>query len=311
MAPRGIDVHALQPKIGVIIETLNEAGLLSANSKPGLAEFFGIEYEAFKTGLRIGRLSLEMMHCIASAAKFDPTDKSWIDERVPPEERSKAAGLAYPGCDTTAAFRAMLRKCHGLPGIGITARIVSDRPRLIDTNLATFSIEDSGQGSLVGEPSPIFFSGRFEPGVHSGLGYGFQRVRIRLTFSEQSNARLIQRLGDSKLSIKGALLNVRGDNFNPEWILTANPVLDGEVSTGAEPLCQIVGHALGDAFNAEIAVRPSDGALVAVDGRPLPDGAKRQIIQILLSKKLPGVVDSQGWLTLGTQPIRIVRADNA
>jgi hypothetical protein len=206
----------------------------------------------------------------------------------------------------------MLRQCHDLPGAGTLVRITNERPLLIDTNLATFSVEDSGQGAALGEPSPLFFSVVLDRGFHpKGIEYGFQRVRLRLVFNEKSEVRIRERLGQNvKLEIQGAVLEVRGNEHHPEWFLQVQKsVLQGEYVTKDNPLCVLAGLRLGEEFHAEISVRPQDGTLVSIDGGVLADPQKKSIIELLCAQKLPGVLDTQGWISLGCQRLRVVRAD--
>lgn len=311
MATKGKEFHALEWKVRIMAETLSEAGKISSPSRREFARFADIDYDTLKAAWRSGRLSNELEAKLALAAEFDPSDLSWIDENVLPSQRS-AAGPSYPGRDTVAAFRSMLRRRHGFTGTGIFVRVVNDRPQLLDSNLATFSVEDSGQGAIAGEPAPLFFSIVVEPGFDpKGIHYGFQRVRLRLVLDPATTTRIVDRLAqDKKVEIKNAVLEVRGGEHFPEWFLhVQGTVLDGEYSSRNEPLCVLTGASIGEELRADIAVRPMDGTLVAVDGAPLPDLLKRRIVEILCAKKLPGSTDTQGWISLGLQRLRIMRAD--
>ena len=206
----------------------------------------------------------------------------------------------------------MLRTCHDLPGTGTFVRIANGRPQLIDSNLASFSVDDSGQGAVLGESAPLFFSLIIDRGYHSkGIMYGFRRMRLRLVFDESSQARITERLGVSnRVEINGAHLEARGGDHHAEWFLhLPNAILEGEYSTREHPLCLLTTPEMNEVFRAEIAVRPMDGTLVGINGVPLDDAQKKSIIEILCSKKLEGISDSQGWISLGSQRLRIVRAD--
>ena len=312
MATKGKEIHALEVKIRIMAETLCELGDIKSVSRKDLADFAGVDYDTLKAAWRLGRLSDELSEKLARAVRFDRADPSWIDGNVAPMDRSRADNPTYAGRDTAAAFTAMLRRRHDLSGIGTFVRVANDRPRLIDSNLATFSIEDSGQGAVLGEPAPLFFSIVVEPGYYpEGVEYGFQRLRLRLIFDEQSRGRIRGRLAQEKnVMINGAFLEVRGSDHNPEWFLhVRDSVLQGEYSSTDSPLCSLTSSQIGEKFRAEISVRPMDGTLVSVDGGPLLDAQKKRIIELLCAKKLPGSMDTQGWITLGWQELRIVRAD--
>jgi hypothetical protein len=313
MATRGIEVHALQKKTRIIAETLCELGKIPAPSIPDFARFAQIDYDTLKTAWRSGRLSIELQEKMATAAGFHTSDHTWLDTDVDPMLRSSPDGPAYPGRDTAAAFRAMLRRQLELPGTGTLIRIKNSRPQLVDSNLASFSVADSGQGAALGEPNPLFLCLVLEPGFHPrGIAYGFQRVRVRLVFDAGSQARIKHRLGHATtVKINGAFLEVRGGEHHPEWFLhVPDVVLKGEYVTTENPLCLLADTYIGEEFRAEVAVRPMDGTVVAVDGKPLLEAHKRHVLELLCAKRLPGTSDSQGWVSLGVQRLRIVRADN-
>ena len=309
MATRGTEVHGLQKKIRIIAETLCEIGKLSAPSPRAFATFAKIEYDTLKTAWRSGRLSIDLQERVAKAANFDVSDPAWVDGDLDPMLRSSSDNVAYPGRDSASAFRAMLRRQLDLPGVGTLIRVRNLRPELVDSNLVSFSISDSGQGTLLGESNPLFLSLVIEPGYHpKGFRYGFQRVRVRLVFASQTRTK--QHLGRiDPVTLSSAILEVRGDEHNPEWFLhVPDAFLQGEYIT-TEALCSLVDSYIGDEFQAEIAVRPMDGTVVAVDGEPLIDAQKRHVIELLCAKRLPGTADSQGWISLGVQRLRVVRAD--
>lgn len=312
MATRGTEVHALQKKVRAIAETLFEAGKIGAASMPEFAEFANIDYDTLKTAWRSGRLSGDLQERMANAANFKVSDPTWVDSDIDPSLRSSPDSLSYPGRDSAPAFRAMLRRQLELPGIGAMVRIRNNRPQLVDNNLASFSIDDSGQVASLDESNPLFLSLIIEPGFHpKGFKYGFQRVRVRLVFDVASQARIKNRLGQSAaVKLNGAILEVRGSEHHPDWFLhVPDAALKGEYVT-TEALCLLTDSYIGEEFRAEIAVRPMDGTVVAIDGKPLLEAHKRHVLELLCAKRLPGLSDSQGWVSLGTQRLRVVRADS-
>jgi hypothetical protein len=278
------------------------------------AHYGQIDYDSLKTAWRSGRLSSELEQMLSQVAGFDTTDPTWIDENVDPSIRTTTDNDAYPGRDTASNFRAMLRRHHGLSGSGTFVRVVNERPQLVDRNLAAFSIEDSGQGGALGEPMPMFLTVVLEKGYHpQGIEFGFRRVRFRFAFDDESLTRAKQRLGQPMaIQLNGAVLEVRGGEHNPEWFIHVDEsVLEGEYASRDFPLCVLHEARLGEEFSGEISVRPMDGSLVAIAGKPLEDIQKKRIIELLCSKRLPGAPDSQGWISLGRQRLRVVRADRA
>jgi hypothetical protein len=158
MAAKGKEIHALEKKIWVIADTLCELGRMQSASRRSFAKIASIDYDALKTAWATSRLSAELERKIADAAGFDPSDSAWVDQQIDPMLRANADNERYPGRDTVSNFRAMLRRCHDLPGTGVTVRIVNERPHLVDSNLATYSVDDSGQGVFLGRPGPNFIS---------------------------------------------------------------------------------------------------------------------------------------------------------
>jgi hypothetical protein len=312
MATKGKEIHALDQKIRVIAEVFCELGKLRSGSRSDFANLAGLDYDALKTAWRFGRLSPDLEQKIADAAGFETVDPAWVDESIDPTTRGRSDDPAYPGRDTVSNFRSMLRCRLDLPGSGTPVRIVNERPQLIDRNLAAFSIDDSGQGATLGEPAPVFLSIIVERGYHpKGIEYGFRRMRFRFVFEEQSQSRIRRRLGESDVvEINGAALEVRGSEHDPEWFLHVEAsVLEGEYASREHPLCVLEGFQLDEEFTAEISVRPMDGSLLKIDGSALHDLHKRRVIEHLCARRLPGSSDSQGWISLGRQQLRVIRAD--
>jgi hypothetical protein len=310
MATKGTEVHALEPKIRALAETLHATGAIPSPSRREFARFAGISYDRLKAAWGSGRLSVDLQKKLATAGGFEHSNPTWFDPNVPPRDRSKSDTADYVGRDTVSNFRSMLLKRHGIaPDI---VRVFDDRPRLLDSNLVTFTVEDSGQGTTLGQPASLFFAMVLEPGYHdSGFIYGFRRVRLRLKFDEKSRIRIKNRLAHGKgLKIGSAILIARGDEHHSEWFLEAEAtMLQGEFATRSDPLCNLTGFSIEEHFEAEVSVRLLDGTLVGHDGVELGPINKRRIVEILSAKKLAATPDSQGWLSLGRQTLRIIRGD--
>jgi hypothetical protein len=314
MASKGKEIHALEKKIWVIAETFCELGRMQRASRKQFAIGAGIDYDALKTAWAAGRISVELERKIADSAGFDPADPTWVDQNVDPILRGASDNDRYVGRDTAVNFRAMLRRRLDLPGTGTLVRVVNDRPHLADSNLATFSVDDSGQGGLLGDPAPMFLSVVLDRGyLPSGVVYGFRRMRFRFVFDEDSPTRVRQRLGKEKVvEINGATITERGTEHHPEWVLAVDTaILEGEYASRAHPLCVLEGSPLGEEFTAELSVRPMDGSLLGVQGGPLSDISKRRIIAHLCAARLPGTPDTQGWVSLGRQRLRVLRGDRS
>jgi hypothetical protein len=310
MATKGTEIHALEQKIRIIAETLYELGTIKNPSRKEFAIFAQISYDRLKAAWSSGRLSIALEEKIVAAGGFDQADPTWSDQSVPPMNRYQPDNHEYLGRDTVASFREMLRRRHGVaPDI---ARVVDERPRLVDSNLMTFAFSDSGQGTAFGQPAPLFFTIVLEPGYHpSGFIYGFRRIRLRLRFNEKSGVRIKDRLACGKsVEIGAAILTARGDEHHSEWHLQAETVmLKGEFVTRDDPLCSLIGFGNDERFEAEISVRPLDGTLVDQDGVELGPINKRRIVELLSAKRLSDAYDSQGWISLGIQTLRIIRGD--
>lgn len=310
MATKGTEIHALERKVRAIAETLHEIARIPHPSRRSFAAYAKINYDSLKAAWNSGRLSSDLQEKISTAAGFDHLDPAWADQSVPPNDRSKPDGPTYPGRDTVESFRSMLRHRHGL--VGEVVRVVDRRPVLLDSNLLTFTLEDSGQGSRLDEAAALFLTLVLEPGYDSnGLVYGFRRVRFRLKFADKSEIRILNRLASGTVIKLGtANLIARGDAHNSEWFLqTDASALHGEFRTQEQPLCSLLGFKIEEQFEAEVSVRLMDGSLVNQDGSELSSPNKTRIIEILSAKKLAGVADSHGWLSLGLQKLTVSRGD--
>jgi hypothetical protein len=170
---------ALELKLRVIAETLYELGKMRSDSRRELAQLAGVNYNRLKAAWASGRLSTDLQMKLAEVGGFEASDPTWIDHNVLPLERSKSDNTDYPGQDTIQKFKMMIRRCHRLTGTE-TIRVANQRPRLIDSNLATFTVEDSGQGTTSNGSVQMFFTIVLNLGYHSsGFAYGFRRVRLK------------------------------------------------------------------------------------------------------------------------------------
>lgn len=305
------DIHALPAKLRVMAEVLHEKRSIKRPSLKELAAHVKINYNTLKSSRSDGRLSKAIELKLAGCFSFDSEDSAWIDTRVDARRRSLAEGHDYPGRDTVANFRYMLRALHSLPTDQFV-RLESQRPELLDSNLAVLDMSDSGQHTVSNEALELFFSIILEPGYHeSGLSFGFCRARLRFLFREGSQAKLNRRLGDKdEIEIANAKLSARGGVHGPEWFLAIpDAVLQGEYVNSGAALCQLSGCQVGELFHAELSVRLMDGSLRSSCGGELPYDTKRIIIEQLFAERLRENSDTQGWLTFGRQALRIVRAD--
>jgi hypothetical protein len=305
------DVHAFQHKLRVMAEVLHEKKLIERPSIPALAAHAKIKYDTLKAYFKDGRISEANEAKLAAALGFKADNPIWIDPSVPPTRRSHAEGYDYPGRDTLIEFRHMLRLLNDLSANHFV-RLQGERPTLLDRNIAVLDFTDSGQQTSSSEALQLFFSLILELGYDaSGFSFGFRRVRLRFIFPDESSSALKNRLGaKGEIDIGGAILTVRGGKFESEWYLSvSDAVLQGEY-VPTSPLCELANASLGESFSAELSVRLMDGSLRAACGSELPGTAKKIIIERLFAESLADAEDTYGWLTLGRQRLRIVRADH-
>ncbi len=205
----------------------------------------------------------------------------------------------------------MVREKLGLARM-VTTRIKGKIPQVIDYNLATFSIS-GGQEAKEGAKHEIVLEAVFGSGIEkNGIEYGFRRVRLRLRVNPQCEAELGNRLGLG-LAFEGSgwRLTCAGHAHESFWTIeSAKPdsLLIGEVATREACLCDVAELEIDDEIEAELAIRPLDGSIAQMDGKPIANTALRRILERLEAEKL-GSADSQGWITLGKQTLSLVRAD--
>ncbi|MDC9822948.1 hypothetical protein PRN20_04325 [Devosia sp. ZB163] len=303
-------IHALERKLSVLAELLFEAGRIEKPTRPALAKLASVSYDTLKTAWSAGALTPELQRRLGSVGGFDPSDEHWCDREIPAAKRSMPPGK-YEGRDTEAAFRSLVRRALDL-GADYHSRIHGDRPLYADANLATFSLDDSGQLTAAGEPTLVFLNLVLEPGyLPNELIFGFSRVRIRLTFPDLSGTKIEKRLGSGGPAPMGSAAVIRavGREFDAHWMVSSNgDYLQGELRTTDAPLCSLEGVQIGESFVAEIAVRPSDGSLFVPASHPEIGVAKQRIIQTIATMGLSDS-DSQGWVTLGKQRLTVQKAD--
>lgn len=305
------EVHALYKKLDAMAEVLHEKGTIKRRSLRHLASFANINYDTLKSSRTKGSLSVTNEKKLAHALEFDLEQSAWVDTSVTPSRRSSAEGHDYLGRDTVDEFRFYLRSLHRLPA-GHFVRLESDRPEPLDLNLAVLEISDAGQQTSSDQALRMLFSLIINAGYHeSGYSFGFCRVRMRVLSANGSRVQMKNRLGEEgEIRISDARLSVRGTSHFPEWYLTVSKaILDGEYVSSDAPLCELANYKLGETFEAELSVRLMDGSLCAPDGNELLSTAKKKIIEQLFAEPLKETKDSQGWLTLGRQTLRILRAD--
>lgn len=311
MPKKGIEIHRLEAKVRVIAQTMYELGRIESDSNREFAIKADIGYDRLKKSWREGRMTPDLQELVSQYAEFDIGNPNWIDGEIPPAERIAGTITNYRGRDTVDNFRHMLRSQHDLPA-GLYIRLDGNQPRLTDANLLRIEAYDNGQKTVVGESLQLFFILVIEPGfIEENLVFGFNRIRLKLKFQNESRLR-VQDAGQfgQQLTIREAKLSSRGGQYTVEWFLSVDKgILEGEYATRDHPLCQLSQGRIGDTFSVEAAVRPMDGSLRSVNGADLPVPAKQRIVEILSRKRLSGVTDSHGWMSLGTQELTIIRSE--
>ncbi|TBG66559.1 hypothetical protein [Rhizobium leguminosarum] len=312
MSGRGKEVHAFYQKICTIAEGLqlksqdeDDQREWSSDRPTAFSMYALIHPNTLNAAINAGRCTDKLAALIAKAARFDLNHYTWIDPDIDPSTRSSPDNIDYPGRDSASGFRSYYFRALGLAMPH--RRLESQPPRLIDDNLATFTVDDGRQSTMPDQGINLFFTAVLEQGRHpAGFVYGFRRVRLRLR-RKKGNAQFLQ--SAETVELKGAKLVARGTPHNPEWFLEEpNGRLDGEYATKS-PLALMIGTDIGHQIVAELSFQTMDGSLVELEGAPLTDENQKLVIAALFEEQLPEVRDSQGWRSLGTQLITVMRGD--
>jgi hypothetical protein len=190
-------------------------------------------------------------------------------------------------------------------------RLRRERPQHLDSDLARFNIDDSGQYTSRESPFQLFLQLDLSPANEEKYRYGFSRVSLRLFFRDNVEVLKINRFNDAEpIGIGNASLRSRGTDDEPEWVIEVKSgVLDGEYATREKPLVEIFNPKTNQMIEAQLVAKLHDGSLRRANGMELTNKAKAVIIKILMSKKVAGDTDLYGMLRLGIQKLIFVESD--
>lgn len=301
----GRKIYQLEKKISLLASDLYSRGALNDDKRETFTKGLGqdFNYEALKKAWHPETSSLtpRWERAIASFARIDISHEAWVDPMISENERLSSS---VERRDTPKDFERYLRsRPFSAPN-----KMVFDVPQLLDTGMATFALEPTPQLEQEKSSISLFFRLVMKPGYEGSSIYGFNSVRLRINRSAGAGM-FEQLLGENApVTIRDALLTVRGGRFHPEWFLSTTTMLSGEYLTTAKELCRLLGGASGDEFIADVAVCRRNFTVLDEAGNLLSDKKKERIIGILEFMKMFDLdrVDSHGWIELGTQRVRLL-----
>ena len=180
------------------------------------------------------------------------------------------------------------------------------RPQTIDRRIASFSISDSGQGTVGSESIAALLQLDLKP-IYSdkGYAYGFRKLYIRVVVPCEVAFEIRSRLGKMEEATVGrARLRAFGNDFDPEWELESKEeILNGEYSTKDAPLFELANAKSGDEISAQLEAQLFDGSLTCSGEAAATSKEKKKIIEILMSKKIGPV--EKGWIQICNQMLRV------
>ena len=308
MPAAGSIIHALGQKLEVIWICLHRAGVLQTPNLRGLAEAAGVNMQTLKSARSKGSMTDEVALKVSRLAGFDHRDPRWHDSTVAVSQRS-LADRSYPGRDTVAAFRSMMHRTLGLGGT--TVQLSTTGLQHLDTRLAKFQIDASGQQFEEGESGELLLTVHLQTSEEGGVRFGFRRVHVELTLPGTQRSSVHNRLGhDEPYPMRDALLEAVGGSMAPEWLLTATgDVLMGEYATTDRCLGVLTHLNLGDAIAAKLSAKLTDGELQVVAGSNDLSADQQAVIRALFEQSMPAAKDRGGWLTLALQTAEVRRGD--
>jgi hypothetical protein len=309
-------IYKFREKVGVIVETLADAGDIADATLDELCRRGSISLSTLKSALSAYGVTLSLQERLSNVGKFSRSDITWIDRELTASsrkftEKTVIARHCSERRDTPEAFRGMLRARWGLfgaPSLCLHAAV----PQCRDPHLATFLLSDLGQITAPGSPLQVFLKVRFSPGYFkAGYAYGFRAVRIRLELDKEMSQTLRSPLGqdDGPLLIREGQLRC----CLPYWEFRTNTgTLNGEYSTAPAPLFVLIDQNPGNAFEAVLEVQVYDGSIAASDGEDLRSNAKRVIISRLIAEELGDELcrgeNHNGWVEIARQNCFVAEA---
>jgi hypothetical protein len=309
MPAAGTVIHALGPKLQVIWTCLHRAGVLDKPNLRGLAEAANINLQTLKSSRSKGSLTDEIALKLSKFAGFDHRDARWHDSNVAVSLRS-LPDRSYPGRDTVAAFRSLMHRVLELGGTNVQLSTVGLQH--LDTRLAKFQLDASGQHFDEGEAAELLMTVNLESSEEGGVRFGFRRVRVEMTFPGAQRVAVENRLGHkAPYAVRDAALTALGGSLNPEWHLTSNDAfLGGEYATREVGLGSLTHLNVGDQIVARLSAKIRDGDLHIVSEDDNLSADQEAVIRALFEQSIAGVKDRGGWLTLALQNLEVQRGDD-
>lgn len=309
MPAAGTVIHALGPKLEVIWTCLYRAGALERPTLKGLAAAAGVKDQTLKSSRSKGSLTDEIALKISALAGFDHRDPRWHDSTVAVGLRS-LPGRSYPGRDSLSAFRAMMHRALDLGGTNV--QLGTTGLQHLDSRLAKFQLDASGQHFQEGEAAELLMMVNLETSEEAGVRFGFRRVRVEIALPSYGRVSVQNRLGHgTPYGLKDAVLTAVGGSLNAEWHLTAkDDVLSGEYSTHDAGLGVLTQLNVGDAIAAKLSAKVRDSDLQVVSGDDDLSANQEAVIRALFEQSMTGAKDRGGWLTLAIQTLEVRRGDD-
>lgn len=181
--PNARYIHQAAEKIAAICAVLRSKGLLQSADMKSLAKGADVSYSTLKTAVQSCRFSHSLEEAVATFAKFDRHDCSWVDDALTEVSRRNAAVGTYPGRDTADRFRERLLAAWG--GGNASFRSSPRGYAAIDPHMARHQLSDLGQSTSNDAAMQLFLTAHFEPFYHSsGIMFGFRKVSVTAEISE-------------------------------------------------------------------------------------------------------------------------------
>lgn len=316
MPASGHYIFQLRLKVGAMANVCYEAGERSAPTANALLRMSGIPPSTLSSRLEQGTITQRLEAKLANAVGFSPQWRTWNDRSLGERHKrdydrrpgNEAAG--YLGRDSASAFEKQLRIEKGLSAETFTS-LQAEVPELQDRNVLMFEMEGTSQKTLLGEPLELLMTVIAEPGrFQSGATFRFRRLRIMIIADSGSSARIEEpSVIRGPLIVRDARIHRRGRGKTAHWFIEAEKGgLDGEYFTSDNSFSQVSGLEIGEQFRAIVSFNSADKNSVVVDGTRELSVNEMRVLAKIFSLTLPGSLDSQGWITLGVQRLKCVRA---
>jgi hypothetical protein len=309
-------IYEAHKQIVVLAEALAEREILA---DPTMVCLYAkcehlIRSATFKSAVYTGRLSKGMCDALSSLCKLVDSQElnlleepTFLDKTQTVDAREASSHPRYAGVDSADAFSKHLRERFGLTR-NVKIKAITSPPLLLDSNLASFEVDDARQSTLIDEPMNLFLAVVSDViWESSGVQLGLNKVRFQLSLESSPDLLIENRLGDVKL--RDARLTVEGRQKLPRWTLKARDgqCLKGEYTTSEAPLCTIENGRPGDSFKATLSANFLEpGVLVVTTPAPVQN-ATREIIKRLMEKSIGADGETGGWKTLGVQKIQLAK----